>query len=301
MGTKPYRLTPLNCGQCTLGQHHLLGNPYRDDDRVDFTLYAFLADGGPGRRVLVDLGPVGLGYLNDMFRRYSFFRDLPGDPDAIVQPRGNVFDWLQRLGLDPADINHIVLTHIHADHHGMTDATDAGAVLRFPEARIHASRVGWQQNLDKRVGGKWNSYVDYAFSDFLLEGEKTGRVFFHDDDEVIPGIDVIYLGGHAVCSQGVRIQTADGPATVTSDDVYRYDLLRKGVIGLLCTTHENLLAATNKLVDLALGGAILLPCHDPMVAQCYEQHGDNWLQHLKPISDSAARGFRQAPKQMVGR
>ena len=88
-----YRLIPLDCGRCTVGENHLLGDPHSDDNRVELTLYSFLADGGPGRRVLVDLGPVGLPYLNEMFRRYHFFRNLPGDPDVIVQPKGNLFDW----------------------------------------------------------------------------------------------------------------------------------------------------------------------------------------------------------------
>ena len=301
MSTIPYRLTPLHCGQCMLGENHLLGDPYRDDDRVAFTLYAFLADGGPARRVLVDLGPVGLPYLNEMFRRYDFFRDLPGDPDAIVQPTGNVFDGLARLDLSPEDIDHIVLTHIHADHHGLIDATDAGGVLRFPNATVHVSKIGWQDNLAKRVDGRWNSYVDYAFSDFLQEGGRTGRVRFHDNDEVIPGIDVIYLGGHAVCSQAVRIRTALGPAIVTSDEVYTYDLLARGVIARLHTTPENLLAATDRLAELALAGAILLPCHDPVIARLYDEYGDDWLGQVKRISDEAARAYAAAPKQMINR
>lgn len=295
------RLLPLHCGQCTLGENHVLGDPHSDEDRVDFGLYAFLADGGPGRRVLVDLGPVGLPYINDMFRQHGFFRDLPGDPDAVTQPKGNVFDWLERLGLTPEDIDHVVFTHVHADHHGMIDVTDAGAILRLPNATVHVSQIGWQDNLDKRVNGQWNSYVDYAFSDFLLEGSKSGRVRFHDDDEVMPGVDLIYLGGHSVCSQAVRIETPVAPAIVTSDDVYRYDLLERGIIGRLHTTSENLLASTDRLVDLALAGAILLPCHDPLLAKLYDERGDGWLERVKIASDKAAQGYRASAKQITGR
>lgn len=100
----------MHVGQCTLGRNHVLGDPHSDEDRVDFTLYAFLADGGPGRRALIDLGPVGLPYINWMFRRYGFFRDLPGAPDDVRQPHGNVFDWLSLLDIAPESIDHIVFT-----------------------------------------------------------------------------------------------------------------------------------------------------------------------------------------------
>ena len=50
------RLVPMHVGRCALGEHHLLGDPYSDDQRLEFTLYSFLIDGGSGRRILVDLG-----------------------------------------------------------------------------------------------------------------------------------------------------------------------------------------------------------------------------------------------------
>jgi glyoxylase-like metal-dependent hydrolase (beta-lactamase superfamily II) len=210
-----------------------------------------------------------------------------------------VFDWLARLNITPEDIDHVVLTHVHADHHGLTTGKDAGAILRFPHAVVHVSRTGWEYNLSQRVNGRWNSYIDYQFADFLLEGEKTGRVRFHDNDEVLPGIDVIYLGGHAVCSQAVRVPTEAGPAIVTSDEVYHYRLLEQGVVARLHTRPDHLLAAMEKLVALAMEGAILVPCHDPALAEAYDQVGEDWLSRVRPLSDRAARGFQQAPKKLL--
>lgn len=298
--TPVYRLIPMNVGECSVGENHLLGDPYSDETRVPFTLYAFLADGGPGRRALVDLGPAGLTCINRMFRRHHIFRNLPDGPDDIRQPHGNVFDWLKRLGLNPEDINDVIFTHLHADHHGLIDGKDGGAILQFTTARIHISKRGWQENLDKRAGGRWNSYVDYAFSDYLLSLERTDRLVVRDDGEVAPGIDVIYLGGHEVCSRAVRIRTKDGPAVVCSDEVYRYDLLQKGVLARLRVTHHELLRATEKLVALSGRGAVLLPCHEPRIWEFYQRYGDDWLRKIKPLSQQAADGFRRSPKRRVG-
>lgn len=293
-------LVPMHVGECTLGKNHVLGDPFSDDERVPFTLYAFLVDGGPGRRALVDLGPVGLPYINRMFRRYDFFRDLPGAPDDVRQPHGNVFDWLDRLGVAPETVDHIVFTHLHADHHGLVDGKDAGAILRFPNARIYASRIGWESNLRRRVNGGWHSYVDYAFSDFLLEADRAGRLVLQDEGEVMPGVTVSYLGGHSVCSLAVRIETPSGAAVVCSDDVYRYDLLEKGIMARLRVTRTSLLAATERLVGMADAGAILLPCHDPSLFEVYSRHNGDWLQRLKPLSSRAAAGFRRSAKILVG-
>lgn len=283
-----------------MGENHVLGDPHTDQQRIEFALYSFLADGGPGRRVLVDLGPVGLPYVNWMFRRFGFFRDLPGSPDDVRQPHGNLFVWLTRMGLSPEEIDHVVLTHLHADHHGLTNGKDGGALLRFPNARIHVSRTGWEENLRRRVDGKWHSYVDYAFSDYLLEADRVGRVVFHDDGEVVPGMNVIYLGGHSVCSLAVRIETAAGPAVICSDDIYLYSLLERGIMARLRVTHAKLLAATERLVRIAEVGATLLPCHDPDLFALYERYGDEWLENAKLFSERAVSGFRRSSRTLLG-
>lgn len=289
-----WRVTPFDVGLCMLGENHVLGDDYSDDDRIPFALYAFLLQNGKEKNILVDLGPKTLGYCNDMFRRYNFFRVMPDGttPDDIVQRYGNTLDWLAKVGSRPEDITDIVLTHLHADHHGMDDARDGGMCEDFPRARFHISRKGWEFNLSKRVDGHWNSYLDWGFGDFILRMEREGRAVFADDAEVAPGVRTIYLGGHSVCSQAVWAETDRSPVIITSDDIYRYDLLEKGIIARLCTTPEALLGATRRLVKIAKEeGATLLPVHDPAISRLYQTWGDEWLSEAEDLSRRAIDGF----------
>jgi glyoxylase-like metal-dependent hydrolase (beta-lactamase superfamily II) len=250
----------------------------------------------------VDLGPKTLEYTNGMFRRHGFFRDLgPGRPaaerypDDIAQPEGNVFRHLERLKLSPAAIGHVVFTHLHADHHGMDDAKDGGAAEEFKDAVLHISARGWKENLASRLDGRWGSYVDFAFSDFLLRRERAGKVRFEDDAEVFPGLRTMYLGGHSPCSQAVIVETAAGPAIIASDDVYLYELLEKDIVPRIRTSTEAYRKAVDRLAGLAAAAkAVILPLHDPSIWDAWRKAGEGWLEELRPRSDRAVTAYLAA-------
>jgi glyoxylase-like metal-dependent hydrolase (beta-lactamase superfamily II) len=296
--TWDWKLTPLLVGLCSLGEDHVLGGGRTADRRIPFAIYAFLAEGPHGEVVLIDLGPKTLAYTNDMFRRYGFFRESDGArsrPDDIVQPDGNVLDQLARRGIAPERVGQIIYSHLHADHHGMDDAKGPGAAADFPAAVLHVSKKGWLENLKRRKpGGGWGSYVDYAFSDFLLAMGEKGRCVFEDDALVLPGLRTRYLGGHAECSQAVIVDVPGGQAILSSDEVYRYDLLEQGLLARLFTTRERLLEATDLLTSLAMDREdVLVPSHDPAVAEAFRKAGGKWLEELGPRSYRAARAYKE--------
>ena len=293
------RLTPLRTGQCWLGADHVLGDRHTADERLEFAIYAYLVEGPDGETALVDLGPKTLEYTNRMFRRHGFFRDLGPSvsadkryPDDVRQPEGNVFAQLKKRGVQPADVDHIVFTHLHADHHGMDDAKNGGAAEDFPNALLHVSKRGWDDNLKKRNGEAWNSYVDFAFGDFLLRREKAGKVRFADDVEVMPGVRTLYLGGHSPCSQAVLVDTSEGRVIITSDEVYLYRVLEEAIVAEIRTSEERLVTALDRLVLRARAeDAVLLPLHDPRVALEVRDHPERWLERLRPLSRRACATY----------
>ena len=301
-GKKPIcKLTLFHTGVCQIGKDHVLGRGYTAEQRTPFVIYSFLVEGPNSETALIDLGPKTIDYCNRMFRTHGFFRDLgPGlstkkrYPDDIVQPHGNVFDQLRTMKLAPTDIDHIVFTHLHADHHGMDDAKNGGAAEDFPNALLHVSSIGWKDNLAKRKDGKWNSYVDYAFADFLVRREQGGKVRFEDSAEIFPGLRTMYLGGHAVCSQAVVVDTAFGTVIIASDEVYLYQLLTDGIVPQIRTSESNYRTAIQRLISLAKReDGILIPLHDPIVWTTHERARANWLKELKPFSDEAIGQYKR--------
>lgn len=303
MNARVYTVTPLDVGTTWLGKDHVLGDQYSPDDRMEFALISFLVRGG-SKTVLIDLGPKTLDYTNDMFRRYGFFRTLPdgSTPDDIVQRRGNVFDHLARLGIRPDEVTDVVFTHLHADHHGMDDGKDGGACEDFPNAVFHVSKTGWDFNAGRRENGRWNSYIDWGFGDCMLRMQAEGRLSARDDAAIAPGLETMYLGGHSVCSQAVRIASAEGDVIIGGDDFYRYELLQNAVVARIHTTRERFIRANAMLADWAIEGSVIVPVHDPAVLELYDRYGDGWTAAAKPLSLAAGRGFRSRfpPEEAVG-
>jgi glyoxylase-like metal-dependent hydrolase (beta-lactamase superfamily II) len=113
----------LNCGtMCPVGGR-LLGQRGRGPGRL--VAHCLLVETVRDGLVLIDTGfgtrdVAGQTPLRRLFRTLVRPR-LDASEPAIVQ--------IRRLGLDPAAVRHIVVTHLDVDH--------AGGLSDFPEARVH--------------------------------------------------------------------------------------------------------------------------------------------------------------------
>src|SRR4051794_24890646 len=78
-----------------------------------------------GELILVDTG-FGLGDCSDPNRLGRPFRAMSA---PICEERESAIRQIEALGHDPADVRHILTTHLDLDH--------AGGIADFPEAQIH--------------------------------------------------------------------------------------------------------------------------------------------------------------------
>lgn len=107
-----------------------------EQNRIDLACRALLIDGIDGKRVLFETG-VGAFFEPKLRERYG-----------IQEERHVLLDGLAAIGLDDADIDVVVLSHLHFDHAGgLLAPWDAGQPPRllFPNATFVTGAEGWRR------------------------------------------------------------------------------------------------------------------------------------------------------------
>jgi glyoxylase-like metal-dependent hydrolase (beta-lactamase superfamily II) len=217
--------------------------------RKDIAMMVWLLRGG-GRTVLVDAG----------FYREKFLRQWR--PADYVRPS----DALAALGVRPAEVTDIVVSHVHWDH---LDGVDL-----FPRARVWLQRAEYEYYVDS-AGGVRNAGIDREDAAMLARLRAAGRVSLVDGDarEILPGVTVYTGGKHTYESQYVGVRTRFGTAVVASDNLYLYENLdRRAPIAQTFDAASNL-AAQERMLRLAADRRLVVPGHDPEVFDRFREPG----------------------------
>lgn len=152
-----------------------------------------------GRTILVDAG-IGPD------RRDPTFAERLG-----IEPGPGVRGGLEALGVSPAEVDTVILTHLHFDHGG--GLVDAAGELCFPNAQVVVQSDEWTDAHDDCPLCR-GSYVatDYA----ALEAAGKLEVI-EGDAEIAPGVSVLVTGGHTRAHQIVKVQSQGQTAVAWGD------------------------------------------------------------------------------------
>ena len=178
-----------------------------------------------------------------------------------LEPRTAV-DALAELSVDPRDIAHVVLTHLHFDHAaGLTRAGAAGPEPVFPSARIHVQRQEWLDALANR------STMTRTYFRSHLDPVAT-QVELHDGAcTPLAGIELIPTAGHTWGHQSILIAAPDGPVLFAGDACPTVHHAHPAAsLGYDMLAYESMLSKLEILGRAARGGWRLALDHDPQHA-----------------------------------
>ncbi|WP_372875302.1 MBL fold metallo-hydrolase [Pseudomonas sp.] len=227
-----------------------------EQNRIDLGCRALLVQ-EEGRNILVE---TGIG---------AFFSPELKDRFGVQEDRHVLLDSLAELDLRDADIDIVLLTHLHFDHAGgLLAAWEAGqpARLLFPKARFVTGKRQWQRACQPHARDR-ASYIPQLLS--LLES--SGRLTLLEDSEhcqlLGPDWRLHWSDGHTPGLLLPEVSMPGGPVLFPSDLIpgapwvhlpitMGYDRFPEGLI------EEK----TTLLADLFERGGRLVFTHDPEIA-----------------------------------
>lgn len=256
-----------------------LGSLPTPDDAADdiYEIYQMTYARDTGRRVhnnfvMLDMhdGPMPVDFNVWILRnRHRVVLVDTGFGDRASDERGRPLDFLppeglRRIGIDPDEIEDIVITHLHFDH--------AGCIDQFGKARLHIQ----DEEMSFATGRcMCDPFIRRPFDVedvvTLVRRVYADRVVFHDgEDDLFPGLTLHKFPGHSNAVQGVLVNTARGKVLLASDTSHYYaNILNAKPFNLTVNTTATL-ASYRKALALVDGVADrLIPGHDPKLRRLF--------------------------------
>ncbi|HTP95313.1 MAG TPA: N-acyl homoserine lactonase family protein [Burkholderiales bacterium] len=172
-------------------------------------------------------------------------------------------DGLALLGVRAADVDEVIISHLHYDH--------VGTYADFPAARFHLQD-------DEMAFATGRHMCHHQFNHSFEVDDVVGvvrmvyddRVEFHDGDaQLAPGLSVHRIGGHTAGLQSVRVHTARGWVVLASDASHYYEHFEQGRCFPTVFNVGEMVQGFDRLRELADSPRHIVPGHDPLVMARY--------------------------------
>ncbi len=176
-------------------------------------------------------------------------------------------EGLEALDIDCARVPYVILTHLHYDH--------VGNLEKFPEATFvvqEAEMAFWTG----RYAGRdhFRTIVEVDDVVHLVRENFEGRLrFVAGSEEIVPGIEVHWAGGHSSGLQVVRVKTAQGSVVLASDATHFYANIEEDRPYSIVSDLPRMYGAFDLVSTLADSPAHVVPGHDPLVLERYRAAG----------------------------
>jgi glyoxylase-like metal-dependent hydrolase (beta-lactamase superfamily II) len=138
-------------------------------------------------------------------------------PDYVPPP--SLLAQMRKMGVQPEDVTHVVITHLHFDHYtGVTREQDGVFVPTFPKAWVYIGRSDWQ--LAESQFAQPDSPESRTLA--LLEAHGLTELVAEEMD-LGGGVMILPAPGESPGHQVVRVDTSEGRLYILGD-LYHHEV-----------------------------------------------------------------------------
>ena len=268
------KVTPLLCGtgvfpdpwahreEGRLAAVHAFGVGDKKSERRTFPIPAFLVEHPGAGPILIDTG-LHPSVAVDRKQNTGRLLAMTTARSWEMEPSQALPDQLRERGIEPSDIELIVMTHLHVDH--------TSGMVQFPGATFVFSAQEWARANEPRAvtSGYVTSHFDHAFDYRLLDFDSQevdsfagfGRSFDLLGDG---SIRVAFTPGHTMGHMSVILRGEEREVLVTGDAAYTKRTIETGHKPWLMQ-DEHLFARSLREIQRYVEqtpSAIVIPGHD---------------------------------------
>ncbi len=212
--------------------------------------YIWVIKGGE-KPIVVDTG------LRDGYEK-EFNQFCPGE-EYVVGPGEDTVSCLRKVEISPEDVGYLIATHLHYDHFVN--------VKLFRNAEIYISKKGWLELMAPRYPQLANPVLFPRDVLAYLANEAWNRVHLvGDEEEILPGVKVFWVGGHTMCSQAISVDTLKGKVVIGGDTVFLYRNIEENIPAGMSYSILDCYAGMDRM---RRESDIILPNHDMEVLKRY--------------------------------